>query len=322
MKRLALAFLTLSLLTAAILWSPEGGTAQNKLPKNRVEITTRDGFRLISSNGIPDHEPGRFPNRNNPNTIRERHHNFRVPLEPQAARTLATLTLGKFGIAVNGIPSDPGAAEFWNRDPNSGWQYEAKGGAINLGLDGSNAHVQPDGAYHYHGIPSALIAKRGNGKSPALVGYAADGYPIYGPLGYSDPKDASSPVRVMKSSYRVKRGARPSGPRGSYDGSFVQDFEFVEGLGDLDECNGRTAATPESPNGEYHYVLTEDFPFIPRKFHGTPDQSFRPGPPGGGPGGPGGGPGGGPRGQGGPPGFGPPPGGPGGRPGPPPRRGS
>jgi len=109
----------------------------------------------------------------------------------------------------------------------------------------------------------------------------------------------------------MKKGNRPKGddgPGSKYDGTFEQDFEFVEGSGDLDKSNGRTGATPEYPEGTYYYVATADYPFIPRIFHGTPDSSFakRMGPPPGGPGGPDGPPG--RRGRRGPPpGEGPPP---------------
>jgi hypothetical protein len=90
----------------------------------------------------------------------------------------------------------------------------------------------------------------------------------------------------MKSSYRLKQGTRPTTngqPGGKYDGIFVEDFAYVAGSGDLDECSGRFGVTPEFPGGTYYYVLTSDFPFVPRAFRGTPDSSFSPrGGPGGG----------------------------------------
>ena len=52
---------------------------------NSVSITTEDGFRVIRSNGWPDHEPGAFPRRGNPNTAAPQTYTFRVPLKPQAA---------------------------------------------------------------------------------------------------------------------------------------------------------------------------------------------------------------------------------------------
>jgi hypothetical protein len=179
---------------------------------------------------------------------------------------------------VNGVLFDPGAAEFWDDDPESGWQYEAKGGAIDLGLDANNAHVQPTGAYHYHGVPVALVKKLGDRKQPTLIGYAADGFPVYGPLGFDDLNDIKSTTREMRTSYRLKQGTRGSGPRGKYDGAFTEDYEYVVDAGDLDECNGRYGVTPEFPDGTYHYYITDEYPYIPRLLRGTPDASFRRGP--------------------------------------------
>ncbi len=235
-----------------------------------------------------------------------------MPAEPKAAEKATALRMQPFGIAINGVLFDPGAAEWWNGDRASGWQYEPLAGGGMLGVDRSHAHVQPNGAYHYHGIPVALVYALTDGKERmALVGWAADGFPIYNPIGYADPKDAASAPKGLKSSYRVKKGTRPSGPGGAYDGTYVADYEYVAGSGDLDECNGMAGVTPEYPKGIYHYVLTEEFPFVPRMYRGTPDPSFNthggprsgggggsganagrtpggPGAEGGGPGGPGG----------------------------------
>ncbi len=287
--------------------------ASSQLPPSRVQITTDADYRRIQANGIPDHPTGRFPNRNNPNTISEQHYDYKVPLRPEVAAQPTPLRMQPFGIAVNGVVFDPFAAEWWNNDPGSGWQYEPQGGAINLGIDSSNAHVQPNGAYHYHGIPNGLIAKLTSGQPQmVLVGWAADGFPIYGPWGYSDSNDSGSALKKLTSGYAVKSGRRPAdSPGGKYDGSFVQDYEWVAGKGDLDANNGRMGVTPEFPQGTYHYVLTEEYPFIPRQYAGTPDASFeRRGPPGG-PGGfgpPGGGPRPPPGGRRGGPGMRPPPG--------------
>jgi len=242
--------------------------------KNRVEIRIAGDKRVIRANGIPNHETGRFPNRNNPNTIREQSYVFRVDVDPQMRDRIEILELGKFGVAVNGVPFDPGAAEFWNRDRGSGWRYEALSGAINLGLDGSNAHVQPNGAYHYHGLPTGLIERWSRDIHSAIVGYAADGFPVYAVYGLSDPENAASPVRALRASYAVRGGTRPDGPGDAYDGTFVEDYEYVVGAGDLDQCNGRQTVTPDYPQGSYAYFLTESFPFIPRCFRGKPDSSF------------------------------------------------
>lgn len=273
----------------------------------RIEIDAAAGFRYIRADGMPDHTTGRFPGPGNPNTIRAQSYTLRVTLAPKANAAPTPSRVQPFGIALNGVLFDPGTAEFWNNDPRSGWIMEAIGGPRNLGLDSSNAHVQPDGTYHYHGIPVGLLERLAKRDAPTLLGYAADGFPIYGPFGHAEAATAASALKKLAPSYRLRSGSRPEGtPPGRYDGSYAQDFEFVPGHGDLDACNGRSGVTLEYPNGIYHYVLTETFPFVPRCFMGTPDQSFAiKRPPG--PGGPGGPPGGGPPGggRGGPPPFGP-----------------
>ncbi|EPJ54445.1 MAG: hypothetical protein OFPI_06920 [Osedax symbiont Rs2] len=234
-------------------------------------ISIQGNYRVIASDALPDHETGAFPNRNNPNSIKSKNLNYKVPAKPQLSGKTTQLGMSPFGVALNGVPFDPNAAEFWQNNRRSGWQYEALGGGVNLGLDKSSAHVQPDGTYHYHGIPYLLLVDR---STQQLLGYAADGFPIYSPWGYSNALDSSSPVVELKSSYSIKSGSRPSGPKGQYDGTFVEDYQYQPGLGQLDSCNGRSGVTAEYPQGTYYYVISGQFPFIPRCFKGTADSSF------------------------------------------------
>lgn len=244
-------------------------------------------YRSVRANGLPSHNVGAFPNRGNPNAIRAQDLSLRVPANPRLTGQATPLRLGfRFGVSREGVPFDPMAAEFWHGDRRSGWQYNALGGAIALGLDENFAHVQPNGAYHYHGLPQGLL--RGLSWSPQahspLVGYAADGFPIYALTGSTQGQ-----VREMTSSYRLRAGRRPGGnqPSGAHDGAFLQDYEYVAGAGALDACNGAFTVSAEYPNGSYAYFLTRDFPVVPLCFAGQPDQSFALGPPGGrrGPGG-------------------------------------
>ena len=262
-----------------LAWHQAGDTAAPW-----IEITTDGAYRHIRSNGIPNHPVGTFPNADNPNALSAQSHAFRVPLAPTRAPSATPLGLHPFGVAVNGVPLDPQAAEWWNRDPGSGWQYEALSGAVRLGLDASNGHVQPGGAYHYHGLPLGLVDEQAPHRHSALIGYAADGFPVYARYGQPD----GLAVRAVQPSYRLKVGMRDGGPGGAYDGTFVEDYEYVPGLGDLDEANGLETVTPDHPGGTYAYFLTDAFPVIPRLFAGTPDPSFLRGPgPGGAPLGPG-----------------------------------
>ncbi len=244
--------------------------AGNQSTSMRIE----NDYRIIRSNGIPNHTTGAFPNNGNPNRISEQNYEFRVPVIPKMAGTTIPLRMNLFGVALNGIPFDPGAAEWWMANPFSGWQYEAMALGPRLGLDANNAHVQPNGAYHYHGPPVGMLKILSSAKGPVLLGYAADGFPIYSPNGYADALDAKSSTRELKASYRIRSGLRHGGPGGSFNGLFVQDYEYVKGLGDLDDSNGRIGVTPEYPEGTYYYVLTNGYPYIPRSFKGVPDHTF------------------------------------------------
>lgn len=277
--------------------------------KSKVKIYEKDGFRIVESNGIPDHSIGEFPNPGNPNRISEQKYNYKIPLNPTISpegfrmpgpppqdRNNENGKRGErrgpppnggpsvFGVGLNGIPFDPGTGEAWNNDRKSGWNIEALTGKTDFGADRNNAHVQPTGAYHYHGIPTGLVEKLASksvGEKIVLVGYAADGFPIYSQYGYAKATDAKSSIKKLTSSYRLKSGTRPDGPKGAYDGKYLQDFEYVADFGDLDEFNGRTGITPEYPNGTYYYVITDSFPYMSRAFKGIPDKSFQKGGEGG-----------------------------------------
>jgi hypothetical protein len=234
----------------------------------------------VEANGIPKHKVGRFPSRHNPNSVEEQDHDFSIPTNQKPASQPISLhnesTRGPpntpFGIAVNGVLFDPGTAEFYMGDRGADWNYEALGGSVLLGLDVNHGHVQPNGSYHYHGLPTGLLKKLGvNPKEHSpLVGYAMDGYPVYALYGYKNPKDPKSGIKKMSSSFRLKKGERPNPPGGKHDGAFSKDYQYVKGLGDLDMCNGLFTVTDEFPKGTYAYFLTEDWPVIPRYFKAEP----------------------------------------------------
>lgn len=223
----------------------------------RMEMDESQGLRFIRADGLPNHPTGQFPNRGNPNAIAAQAYFFRMPLRPaKTGHPVFYRPSTLFGVAINGVPFDPNTAEFWNNDPR--WMIEALSGARPLGIDQNNAHVQPNGAYHYHGVPTGLIAP--SAPRPLLIGWAADGFPIY--------------LADARPSWRLKSRRDAGGPGGQPDGTYTRDYEYVRGLGDLDECNGREGATAEFPKGTYYYVITVAFPHVPRCFAGTTDPSF------------------------------------------------
>ena len=248
--------------------------------------TCSSGSRALSANGIPDHATGTFPNLGNPNTIAAQTIAASFTLTPSYNGTATTLggPRGVTAYALNGVKVDAATAgscpasatdtRSCSLIDNSGaWSVEALGqSSFNFGADANNAHVQPGGAYHYHGMPEGLITQRGGGPGRmTLVGWAADGFPIYARYGFSVADNAASGLKVMTGSYRLKSTVSPTRPATSLIplGTFAQDWEYVAGLGDLDECNGRTGVTPEFPGGIYHYYSTDSYPYFQRCIKGN-----------------------------------------------------
>jgi hypothetical protein len=202
------------------------------------------------------------------------------------------------GILLNGVKMDVIAAACYGVgaggerhgeekigcfDMRWAWRYDPMFPQNGFGADTHNAHAQPDGAYHYHGSPHALfeepVSKPGSCGEPEppkrespVIGFAADGFPIYGPY-IKDP--ATGRIRKVKSSYVLRKGWRQqisnqgAFPGGRYDGSFRDDYQFVKNSGDLDRCNGM------SRDGQYGYYVTDTFPYLMACFWGRVDDSFK-----------------------------------------------
>lgn len=237
------------------------------------------GNRTITTNSIPNHNVGQFPNMGNPNTITAINNTYTIVTSPSANNSVTLLTNNngvpryRFGILYNGIILAPIAAEFFvntsTSEDNTDWNENALSSEINLGTDCNNSHVFPDGMYHHHATPSAFIATLNiDGTAPVQVGWAADGYPIY--YKYAN-KNGS--VVALTSGYRLKTedrgGDGVSAPSGCPDGTYTQDYEYVANLGDLDECNGY-----QDPILGYIYIITDSYPSIPRCFQATPSDDF------------------------------------------------
>jgi hypothetical protein len=234
--------------------------------------------RSLVANGIPDHPVGTYPNPANPNTISEQSVSADFTLAPEESGQVTNLggPRGAAGYVLNGVKIDASTAGTCDDSGNScslggnvgNWNIEALGQtSFDFGTDENNAHVQPNGAYHYHGMPEGFISKLGGDSSVmTLIGWAADGFPIYARYGYSSADDADSALRAMTGSYQLV--AAPAANRPSVDtyplGTFAQDWEYVAGSGDLDACNGSFGVTPEFPEGIYHYFATDSYPYFQR----------------------------------------------------------
>lgn len=263
----------------------------------------------ISATGVPAYPTGPFTGDGNTSQAEDQSAIFKLPLTPaQNTGTLTATNAGNIGVFINGValfdyrdgvawnttsgalcggpgnppcPGGPTATQAWNRDAIP---------AEKLGFDCSKGHPAM-GNYHHHQNPSAfkldlnvvsticnlydadgLYTINTNQHSP-LIGYAYDGFPIYGAYGYANSNGTGGIVR-MKSSYQLRSittrthhadGTDVSdGPAVNatyFLGYFREDYEFISHSGDesyLDEHNGRFCVTPEYPNGIYCYFATVD----------------------------------------------------------------
>ncbi|MBS0189568.1 MAG: YHYH protein [Phycisphaerales bacterium] len=226
----------------------------------------------INATGVPAYPIGPWPS--NPNTPSNQNILARFPRTPQAQSGTHTATgLGAIGLWIDGV-------EIFNaKDARS---YQNKGiwnqNAVIVegpSFDSAGGHPAPGGAYHHHQTPTGLrvqLGDNGTRHSP-LLGYAFDGFPIYGPYGYANPNGSGGVVR-MDSSYRKRsittRTTLPNGTvltAANYGpvvstqyplGYYLEDFEYIQGLGHLDQYNGRFCITPDYPGGTYAYFTTID----------------------------------------------------------------
>ncbi|MEL6263290.1 MAG: YHYH protein [Cyanobacteria bacterium J06626_6] len=278
--------------TSGVLCDVNTSTVNDQLGlESEVQWSCEDGVRRLVANGVPNHSTGeQFVGERNPITTQEV--NVVMPLNP-VARTGAGQRVIRSAYALNGVLFNPGTggrcasgvtdvSECSLRPGSTGeWTMEALGQPIfDFGEDANHAHVQRGGVYHYHGMPEGMLSKENlAGEEMQLIGWAMDGFPLYARLGYSDPDASTSDLRAMEPSYQLKATPDPDRPSVALMpmGTFSQDYEYIEGSGDLDECNGRFAVTPEFPQGVYHYYTTDVYPFVQRCVKGTPDLSARSG---------------------------------------------
>jgi len=270
---------------------------QDATPANVQTVQYSSTSVYISTTGIPAYVTGPFLD-GNPSLATSQNAIFKFPLTPtqNTGNPIAT-TGGNIGVFINGValfdyrdgvswnnaqqklcggPIQPPCMGdgFWNRDA-----IVAERG----GFDCAKGHPAM-GNYHHHQNPSAFkldlnvistvcnlynadgLYVIDSSKHAPLIGFAYDGFPIYGAYAYKN-LDATGGITRMKSSYRLKTSmtSRTNGPaiNSTYPlGLFKEDYEYIApsaGQTDyLDEHNGRICKTPEYPNGSYCYFATVD----------------------------------------------------------------
>lgn len=242
---------------------------------------------------------------------------YRIPRNPTPAVTKTRTSLGAVAVWVDGgIIHNQLDAFVWNGTTDvtaaggiGSWQRDAAW-AEGLTFDPSGSHQPFTGERHHHLNPYALRYQLGDhvDYNPAthtytestnspqhspILGWAFDGYPIYGPYGFSNPNDTNSAIRRMTTGYVLRNGSfgtanltvtgrtsypqwaldagqpvNPSGPAVNADyplGRYLQDYDHLADRGytqgvhfDLDRHNGRICKTPEYPGGTYAYFITID----------------------------------------------------------------
>jgi major membrane immunogen (membrane-anchored lipoprotein) len=227
-------------------------------------VTVDGATRVIESNALPDHETGEFPNDGNPNTISEQDASYEYPTEPTFVGD-ATFAMTP-GVAVNGVKFEPATAESVTCASGESYRVEALQDVYNLGFDFNNAHVQPTGEYHYHGVSELLADAYATDDDLVHVGFAADGY-----LMYYSKSGAYEPGYELSTDTRSGTDCTGSGALGGVDvevdgttpdGTYTSDWVSSDDNGDLDECNGIEI------DGEYAYLITDEYPYVGRCLNG------------------------------------------------------
>jgi hypothetical protein len=240
-----------------------GGMASNV---QQVNYTTTDVY--VTCTCIPGYDVG--PWAGNPNTPANQNFCFKITRNPQQNTGTKTATpLGHVGVWTNGVSIFNARDAFsynnqgvWNQDalPNEGSSF-----------DDCLGHPAPNGEYHHHVNPECLYDYNNSTQHSPIIGYAFDGFPIYGAYGYVNTNGTGGITR-MRTGYQLRnisvRTTLPDGSTASSAGpavsaqnplgKYLEDYEYIQGLGDLDEHNGRYCVTPEYPGGTYAYFVTVD----------------------------------------------------------------
>jgi hypothetical protein len=247
-----------------------GGISSNV---QSVHYTASDVY--VTCTCIPGYDIG--PWTSNPNLPANQDFCFKITRNPvQNTGTLVNTPLGHIGTWRNGVSifnAKDGMSYnnqgIWNRDA---LVFEG------ISFDACLGHPAPNGEYHHHVSPNCLYDHLNDAQHGDLIGYAFDGFPIYGAHGFANA-DGSGGIVRMRSSYQLRaitqRTTLPNGtvlPANQYGpsiggqyplGAFLEDYEYIAGSGDLDAHNGRFCVTPDYPAGTYAYFVTLDAQYQP-----------------------------------------------------------
>jgi len=247
-----------------------GQTGYGGILTNVQQVQYSNNNVYVTATCIPDYSIG--PWTNNPNLPVNQNFLFKITRNPvQNTGTLIPTPMGHIGVWSNGV-SVFNAKDGMSYNNQGIWFRDAyifEG----ISFDNCLGHPAPNGEYHNHVNPTCLYDDTDNSVHAPIIGYAFDGFPIYGAYGFDNP-NGTGIFRKMQTSYQLRSitarttlpdgtvlNASQYGPAigGTYPlGAFLEDYEYVAGSGDLDEHNGRFCITPEYPSGIYAYFVTID----------------------------------------------------------------
>jgi hypothetical protein len=222
-----------------------------------LTVQCDDDVLTVESNGMPHYTFVALT----PNALVEVDQHFEVTRSPAVAASTTELPLlGTIGFTVTGLP-------MFGANEGAVPAEEAYGDPIYNGLmDGCMGHTANE--YHHHAVEQKCLVASGLVAEPWLLddpdatsaspvlGYGADGFPLYGPYGCLD---ADCTEIVEYTSGWVEVGDPTSNAWDAYEWQDSGDATV------LDECNGHTG-----PLGDYHYHATSGFPYILGCYRGTP----------------------------------------------------
>src|ERR1041385_9175186 len=176
-----------------------GATGYAGIPSNVQQVQYSANNVYVSATCIPGYNIGPWPN--NPNTPANQNFVFKITRHPvQNTGTATAVGLGHIGVWSNGV-SIFNAKDGMSYNNGGVWNQNA------IVVEGSSfdeclGHPAPNGEYHHHLNPVCLYNDKDSTHHSPIIGYAFDGYPIYGAYGYYHGEDLH--IIRLRSSYRLR----------------------------------------------------------------------------------------------------------------------
>lgn len=245
-----------------------GATGYNGIASNVQTVQYSTNNVYITCTCIPGYDIG--PWVGNPNIPANQNFLFKITRNPtENTGNLTAVPLGHIGVWSNGV-SIYNAKDGRTYNNQGVWNYNAYYSEGST-FDDCVGHAAQNGEYHHHISPACLYDETDSLNHSPIIGYAFDGFPIYGAYGYANTNGTGG-IKRMTPSIRTRniasRTTLPDGSTASQPGPtvgaqfplgyFLEDYEYVAASGDLDDHNGRFCVTPEYPAGIYAYFVTID----------------------------------------------------------------